>query len=263
MKTKFTLFVFAALFISLNVSLSQTVLSGIYEGELILTLEDSPYLVADSAIFNCWLFIESDVIITFKFNPDPAKKAYIRFTRPVEARSVIFTSERDNTPHDLNGDGTASRPAAGDWGYLHFDPQDPAEGGYLLENATIRYGGGRKFKDEPDPGKYPMVVVADYNRHYQEYPRVELANCTIEHSAGTGILSGMLLLKNSVVKNNNYGIRMVTSDANIISTEISNNRIYPLYLTSPVIKAHSLPSLYYDLLINHFEENRSLITGLT
>ena len=260
MKIKSTLIILTCLLFYGNVSLSQTVLSGIYEGELTLTYEDSPYLVADSAIFNCWLFIEPEVIITFKFHPDPAKKAYIRFTLPVEARSVIFTSERDNMPHDLNGDGTATRPAAGDWGYIYFDPLAPEDGSYIFENSTIRYGGGRKFSNEPDPGKYPMVIVSDYNRHYQDFPRVELANCTIEHSAGTGILAGMVLLRNSVVKNNNYGIRMVTSDANIISTEISNNTIYPVYLTSPVLS--NKVAWFNDPVINYYEDNQVFDNGL-
>jgi hypothetical protein len=59
-------------------AISQTILSGTYKQSMYLSLNNSPYLVVDSAIFEGPdLQIDRGVIITFKFHPDAERKAYI------------------------------------------------------------------------------------------------------------------------------------------------------------------------------------------
>ncbi|MEX2370350.1 MAG: T9SS type A sorting domain-containing protein, partial [Bacteroidales bacterium] len=222
---------------------TQTVLSGNYEGVFTLTAAASPYLVTDSAIFNCSpLHVEPGVIITFKVHAAPMKKSYMRvegslnFSSSITTGPVIFTSERDNKPYDLNGDGTASRPTAGDWGYVLFDPSTPEIKNPDLVNVHFRYGGGKNYGEETDPEKYPMVVVSDFNNRDKFYYRIAFSNGTISHSAGVGLLGGMANLKNSQVHHCSYGIRMSTSDLYISNSELRDNRIYPLFLTDPLIK---------------------------
>ncbi len=241
---------------------AQTILSGNYADQLTLTLENSPYLVVDSAIFNCpILTIDRGVIVTFKYHPDPAKKAYMRITGLLELQDwegappppVLFTSERDNRPFDLNGDSTASWPAPGDWGYIYFDPASPAEDISSLDSVTIRYGGGRRFDNEPDPGLYPMTVISDYNEPGQFYNRVTFSKCNFEHSAGVGIMTGMAELKICNVHHNNHGIRIRTSDAYISLSDIRYNRMYPIYLINPVIKGDGDND--FNSIIESFQNN--------
>ena len=249
-------------------SFSQTILSGSYV-DASLTRENSPYLVMDSAVFDgTKLFIERGVIITFKYHPDPEKKAYIRITAPLEPEpfdggpgpQVIFTSERDNAPYDLNGDSTSSRPAAGDWGYIEIDPKYADEYDYSMDNVTIRYGGGKKFKDETDPGLYPMTVVSDYNEQGRYFNKMTFRSCVFERSAGVGILAGMAKIYYSKVSQNNYGIRMLSSDTEILHTEIFNNRIYPVYLIDPLIKRDGNED--YNTIIENFGNNEVYDNGV-
>lgn len=56
---------------------------------------------------------------------------------------IVFTSERDDqygTPLDTNGDGTATVPAAEDWGYVRYRSGSDALSS-LLEDCRISYGG--------------------------------------------------------------------------------------------------------------------------
>lgn len=224
---------------------AQTILSGYYGDDVTLTRENSPYLVVDSAVFDgSELFIERGVIITFKYHPDPEKKSHIRIKAPLYLETwdgapppaIVFTSERDNTPFDLNGDSTASRPAPGDWGYICFDPKWMDEYDIELDSLIIRYGGGKMYNNEPDPGLYPMTVITDYNNSDAHYNRIYFRECIFEHSAGVGVLTGMAAFRDCKVNHHQYGIRMLTSDALIWNSEFSYNKLYPIYLIDPVIK---------------------------
>lgn len=222
---------------------TQTILSGNYEGAYTLTAAASPYLVTDSAIFNCSpLHVDPGVVISFKVHADPLKKSYMRIEGSLNFKSstatdpVIFTSERDNNPHDLNGDGTASRPSAGDWGYVLFDPSSPEIKNPDMVNVHFRYGGGKSYGGETDPGKFPMIVVTDFNKNDKYYYGIAFSHCNISHSSGIGLLGGTADVKNTIVHHCAYGIRMTTSDLTIQNSELRDNRIYPVYLTDPLIK---------------------------
>lgn len=268
MQVKQLLLVVLGIVILESTSHAQTILSGYYGIEKTLYLEESPYLVVDSAVFDGpSLTIERGVIITFKYHPDPEKKSYVRITGELILQEwvgappppVIFTSERDNAPFDLNGDLTASRPAPGDWGYVHFDPKNPPvysyppEYSYMMDSLLIRYGGGRMFKNEKDPGLYPMTVINDYNEPSEDYLRLTFHNSHFTHSAGVGVLAGMANFNGCEVKYNHHGIRMLSSDTYILNSDISHNKLYPVYLIDPVIKRDGGED--FNMVIESFHEN--------
>ncbi len=228
------------IFIKIDV---QTILSGTYEGTTYaLTKTMTPYLVQDSAIFNCDYFaIDPGVVITFKYHQDSEKKSYMRINgsldviNTINSEPIIFTSERDNQPFDLNGDGTASRPTPGDWGYVHFD-QPGVDQHLQLVNGFFRYGGGKKYGNETDPEMNPMVTVSDYNNVDETHWPLKFANCSFSNSGGVGIMGGMVDLSEVQIYNCIYGIRMISSDFNITNCEIRENRKYPIILIDPLIK---------------------------
>ena len=70
---------------------------------------------------------------------------------------IYFTSLRDdaggpgNLPHDTNGDGSSTTPAAGNWERIQFSSTST---GSTLEYCVIRYGG-----TFGNPGNNPMIDV--------------------------------------------------------------------------------------------------------
>jgi hypothetical protein len=231
--------------------ISQTTLSGTYSESMYLSLNNSPYLVVDSAIFEGPdLRIDRGVFITFKFHPDAERKAYMRIRSTIslpesdgDPQAIIFTSERDNKPEDLNGDEGASRPAPGDWGYVHFDPGNPANYIVNLDYLTFRYGGGRASGSQTDDRLFPMTTVSDYNESGRHEERMVFFRCNFTQSAGVGFSAGMGILDDCLVSNNHHGIQIRTSDALLKNTLISENKMYPIYLIDPLIKRDDIDNI--------------------
>ena len=231
--------------------ISQTTLSGTYTESMHLSLNKSPYLVVDSAVFEGPdLQIDRGVIITFKFHPDEDRKTYMRIRSQItlpehdgDPPSIIFTSDRDNSPYDLNGDGEASRPGPGDWGYVLFDPANPANYIVQLDNLTFRYGGGRALGSQTDETLFPMTTVSDYNEAGRHEERIVFYRCNFTQSAGVGFSAGMGILDNCLVSTNHHGIQIRTSDALLKNTLISENEMYPVYLIDPVIKRDGIDNI--------------------
>jgi len=231
--------------------ISQTTLSGNYTESMYLSLNNSPYLVVDSAVFEGPdLRIDRGVIITFKFHPDAERKAYMRIRSTIslpesdgDPQAIIFTSERDNKPEDLNGDEGASRPAPGDWGYVLFDPGNPANYIVNLDYLTFRYGGGRASGSQTDERLFPMTTVSDYNESGRHEERIVFFRCNFTQSAGVGFSAGMGILDDCLVSNNHHGIQIRTSDALLKNTLISENKMYPIYLIDPLIKRDDIDNI--------------------
>lgn len=241
---------------------SQTTLSGTYAESMHLSLNNSPYLVVDSAVFEGpELRIDRGVIVSFSFHPHADRKAYLRIRSQIilpeddgTPPSIIFTSERDNIPYDLNGDEEASRPAPGDWGYVLFDPIDPDNYIVNLNYLTFRFGGGRAFGHQTEKRLFPMTIVSDYNEAGRHEERIVFFRCNFTQSAGVGFSAGMGVLDDCMVSNNYHGIQIQTSDALLKNTLISENEMYPVYLIDPLIKRDDIDN--YNSVIDWFYNNQ-------
>lgn len=97
------------------------------------------YVITDWIDIDAPLVIESGVIV--KFKSVAGWQVYAKVTaNATENNPIIFTSYKDdNYCGDSNGDGTASTPAKGDWGYINMRGD---QHGSLFRYCKFLYGGG-------------------------------------------------------------------------------------------------------------------------
>lgn len=90
-----------------------------------------------------------------------------------EDSAIVFTSLADDSYcGDDNGDGNASTPAPGDWGYIVCEGYNPGQAD-TLRHCVVKYGGADEYWPRP------MVILGSY------FYLVE--QCHISRSAGDGI----------------------------------------------------------------------------
>ena len=138
--------ILAALFVLLSIHVSaQTYVSGEITANTTWTKAASPYVIMDSIIVgtNAVLTLEFGTIVMFKYHPDPASKSYMVINGGIKSNGnfenfVVFTSDRDKSLMDLYGDGNASMPRPGDWGFIHFNNLNPTEGEHGLDWTNFR-----------------------------------------------------------------------------------------------------------------------------
>jgi len=153
--------------ISIHVT-AQTYVSGEITVNTTWTQAASPYVIMDSIIVspNAVLTLDFGCIVMFKYHPDPARKSYMLINGGIHSNGnfenfVIFTSDRDKSIRDLYGDGNASIPRPGDWGFIHFNNLDPGEGEQGLDWTEFRYGGGRNPDTISSTEFYPTLTFRD------------------------------------------------------------------------------------------------------
>lgn len=110
----------AILLISVQ-SFAQTYVSGVISTDIYWDSVGSLYIITDSLIIDstAMLSLGEGAVVMFRYHPDPAKKSYMVINGCIQSfgsseNPVVFTSERDDSMGDLNGDGKASLPKPGE-----------------------------------------------------------------------------------------------------------------------------------------------------
>ena len=121
---------------------------------------------------------------------------------------IVFTSYRDDTGGDTNGDGGTSSPAAGNWGKIEFKAGSTAS----LDHAQIRYGGN---------GTTGEVIVDSSN--------VTIAHSTISDTSTHGVrvvASNPTLTGNTYARNTGAAISMdLASNPAVSGVTLTNNGV--------------------------------------
>ena len=242
---------------------AQTYISGYITEDTYWAPEGSPYIITDSLIVSegAYLDLQPDVIVMFKYYASESKKSYIvvnggmgtyGLINGVE-HPVIFTSERDDSYGDFNGDGKATIPKPGDWGYIRFNEDNPGGNEYILDHAIFKYGGGKRMAGNHPEGIYPMVSVCDQP---EGYSKKDIRNCQFLYSKGTGIVLGGAILNYSTVSNCYLGVMLTSSGSDISFSSIINNTLYPVYTNNfKVVDYSGNSSFMYDFRENIIENN--------
>jgi hypothetical protein len=120
---------------------------------------------------------------------------------------VVFTSWRDDRyGGDFNGDGYASQPANGDWGYLYFP--DASADDSVIGHAIINYGGS-----------------SGSGSVYAYFSSLTVRDSEIAHSSihGMRVYNGGAVLENlEVYANSNDGLRLESGG----SSSVTGSRFY-------------------------------------
>jgi hypothetical protein len=124
------------------------------------------YVVESAVPVSAALTIEPDTIVKFEAGASITinAKGSILADAAGAATPCVFTSIKDDaTGGDTNGDGTASAPARGDWGYVLV-----RENGSVFNYCRFLYGGGNM--------PYDGTLVLDSDRS------ATITNCTFGHN---------------------------------------------------------------------------------
>jgi hypothetical protein len=189
---------------------SQTFFSGqLSGGSFSWDSTQSPYIITGTLEIDsdASLNIGPGVIVMFKYNPDPENKTSLvvkgeLWAIGTQEDPIIFTSDRDDTYGDHNGDGQATIPRPGDWGLIdfkYFTGLDP----HTLNHTIVKYGGGSSnygfysWNQNLVPERRPMVAIRDDLDDF--YEPVEINNSLLTHSLGIGIVAGRGRIQNSTI----------------------------------------------------------------
>ena len=144
-----------------------------------LTSANSPYLIGRTSLTvsaGATLTIDPGVVIKIVNNASPwiDVEGTLR-TNGTAAEPVVFTSFYDDDyGGDMNTDGTATTPSAGNWVRIFFDT---TSGGSSLTHTLVRYGGGNSISDAT---KYRGAIGVDS-------ANVSFNNLTVENSNSHGV----------------------------------------------------------------------------
>lgn len=177
------------------------------------TKEGSPYIISNYIFVSAPLVINPGVVVKFKAGQH-ITFANVFVAEGTEAEKIIFTSIKDDSAGgDTNGDGNATVPGAGDWGYMMFYGNNPVS----LNHAKVLYGSTKNVV---------MGAVA-----LNTAKAVSIQNSEIKYSGYIGLFiynSQPLKVENNIISNNSIGVYVdnrTVGAAKIINNSITENTL--------------------------------------
>ena len=240
MKRLVFLLFFAFIFLSLNAKVE---VSGHITSNAIWSAANSPYIIIGDVYIDTGvtLTIEAGTIIKFEYvaptsKPHSNRKFIVNGKLNAQGtaeNNVVFTSLRDDSSGgDDNMDGSATIPAAGDWGYIQINSNNNN-----LQYCTFRYGGLGGYSNY-SPYYHDKYMVWIKN---SVTPAISISNCKFDYAYETAIYyddilyNGTPTINNNQITNSPYGIYLKgneTSSATIFGNTISGSATDGIYCTS-------------------------------
>ncbi len=249
----------ALLTVSLSLS-AQTYAPDTISENVTWTKTGSPYIISNSLIIQPegYLTLEAGTVVMFRYHPDPAKKSYIKVDGALwslgdPSDSVVFTSERDDSMGDLNGDSTFSIPRPGDWGYIQFSGPEIVTETAFLQYTTFRYGGGRNPDTITSPELYPMVTFRDETATDDQLAVIDY--CDFSYSKGAAIRMGCARIRSSRITNSAHGILLTSSNCGLSQTTVQGHTGYPILFNGLKMTVDYKDSEDENFFIEKFEGN--------
>jgi RHS repeat-associated protein len=192
------------------------------------TTANSPYVVNNDVTVNngVILSIQPGVVVKFQ-NGRRLTVNGVLAASGASANPIIFTSFLDDTyAGDTNGDGGATRPAAGAWGGITLAATASASN---LTNVLMRYAGISVSGSSPSISNSTVMQASGAGISVSNAGAPNLQLNTVRDNGGAGIsLSGSSpTIQNSVFVNN--GGAAITMDGNSLPDNAGNRAYYNDY----------------------------------
>jgi len=194
-------------------------------------LYGSPYVVQTNIYVDTGATLTIDPGVVVKFQDGMSMEIYGTLAADGTAGTIYFTSIKDDTVGgDTNGDGGASSPARGDWGWLWFYDST----GNMFTNVVARYGGGG-WAAMVNLEHYSSIIVEDSLFELSSsdalrlmYSDAAISGSTIRDNGGSGLYvydnpTTVTITGSTVTGNQNHGIQVDISTAVIDLCNISGN----------------------------------------
>ena len=163
---------------------------------------------------------------------------------------MVITSLKDDVGYDTNGDGGASRGAAGDWNQLSLSG---ASGSIVLDHATVRFG-GYYFSGYTNHGmiyagagsltiRDSLISDSGANQAYGAITakmagtQLSVSGSMISNNRGPGILinSATAMITDNIIDSNDYGLYISGVSPDVRNNCISDNTVYGAYNSSSTV----------------------------